>query len=71
MRDDEHRPVGLLDDIGHGERLSRTGHSHQDQMFNVSLQAFTELLDSFRLVTFRAVFRMKLLISEKYGGKKE
>jgi hypothetical protein len=51
VRQHQRRTVGLLDQLRHGERFSRTRHSEQNLMLFSALQAAIKLLDRRGLVT--------------------
>ena len=50
MGEHQRRPLGLLDDVGHGEGLARTGHAHQGLLGQAVLYALDQLRHRLRLV---------------------
>ncbi len=50
MRDNERRPVQLLDDIGHGEGLAGASDAEQGLALEALIQAFDEFGDGLRLI---------------------
>ena len=53
VRDDQRRPLRRADDIGHGERLARSGHAQQHLIAQPVLEALRQLLDGLRLIPLR------------------
>ena len=46
----QRRPLGLLDDVGHGEGLARAGHAHQRLLGQAVADALDQLCDGLGLV---------------------
>ena len=60
VRDDQRRPVELLDHIRHRERLARAGHAEQRLVPVPGLDRLHQLGDRLRLVALRLVVRCEL-----------
>ena len=65
MRKDKGRASHLLNYIGHGESLSRTGHAEQCLMGGPPVQTCHKFGDGLRLVAGGLIFRSKLKIHKK------
>ena len=65
VRQDERRPVGLLDDLGHREGLARTGNAQQHQVLFSGGKALHQLLNGTGLVAFGLVAGDELKV---HGG---
>ena len=65
MREDERRPIRLLDDLGHGEGLARAGDAKQHLVLLARAETFHQLLDSAGLVAARLVAGHQLKIHGK------
>ena len=55
VRQDQRGPVGLLDDLGHGEGLAGAGDAEQDLVLFAGAEAAREFLDGAGLVAVRLV----------------
>ena len=55
-REDQSRPLGRLDHLGHGEGLARTGDAEQHLVALVGVNALEKLLDRARLIALRLEF---------------
>ena len=53
VRHDQHRPLHLLDHVGHREGLARAGHAHQHLVLFAAAQARGEGLDGLGLIAGR------------------
>ena len=50
VRDDQRRPLDVLDDVGHRERLAGPGDAHQDLVLLAALEALDQGRDRLRLI---------------------
>ena len=50
VRHDQHRPLHVLDHVGHGEGLARAGHAHQHLVFFAAAQPLGQGLDGLGLI---------------------
>ena len=55
VREDQRRPVGLLDDLRHGESLAGAGDAEQDLVFFSGGEAFDKLVDGSGLVALGGI----------------
>ena len=53
MRDDERRPVDVLNDVGHGERLAGSGGTKQRLVWFTGEQTGGQFPDRFGLISCR------------------
>ena len=60
VRNDERRPIQLLDHVGNGEGLTRAGHTEQCLMAISGLDRLQQLRDCLSLVAARFVVRFEL-----------
>jgi len=66
MRQNQRRPLRLLDDLGHGEGLARAGHAQQHLVLLARGQALHQLGDSAGLIPARLVGGHQLKVHAKY-----
>jgi hypothetical protein len=55
MRQDQRRPAGLLDDLGHGKRFAGAGDSEQHLMLLAVCDSANKLIDGRRLIAAWAI----------------
>ena len=55
-REDQSRPLGRLDHLGHGEGLARAGDAEQHLVALLGANALDQLLDRLRLIALRLEF---------------
>ena len=58
----QRRPLGLLDDVGHGKGLARAGHTHERLLGQAVVDALDQLRDRFGLVARHFVWAYDLKI---------
>ena len=63
MGDDQSRPLQLLNDVGHRERLSGTGYAQKGLKLISFPKTFHKLCNGLRLVTGRCIRRMQTKLS--------
>jgi hypothetical protein len=71
MRQNQRRPVRLLDDLGHGEGLARPGHAQQHLVLLARRQPLHQLVDRPRLIPPRLVARHQLKVHGKIIPRSE
>ena len=64
VRQDQRRPVRLLDDLGHGEGLARAGDAQQHLVLLARRKATRQLVDGPRLIPVRLVAGDELKVHE-------
>ncbi len=65
VRQDQRRPVGLLDHLGHGEGLARAGHAQQHLVLFARPQPLHKLVDGARLVALGLVAGDELKVHKR------
>ena len=53
VREDQRRPLQLLDDVRHRERLARAGDAHQHLLGSTAAQAIDQFTNRLRLIAGR------------------
>ena len=65
VRQDQRRPVRLLDHLGHGEGLARAGHAQQHLVLLAGAEPFHQLLNGAGLIAARLVAGHQLKVHWK------